>query len=169
MVWGFGLSSCSFSFYSFLLKPLLWHMEVPRLGVEAELQLPAYTTATATPDLSPICDLGFSLQQCWLLNSLSKARNWTCILILLVEFFTCWATMGTSFSFSFFPFLFPYPSTDGYTIQLFQHHLLKRLSLFALNCHCIIVKNLLSILCWVHFLVPLNWMSYFLVFANDTL
>ena len=31
--------------------------EVPRLGVEAELHLPAYTTATATPDLSLICDL----------------------------------------------------------------------------------------------------------------
>ena len=25
-------------------------MEVPRLGVESELQLPVYTTATATPD-----------------------------------------------------------------------------------------------------------------------
>ena len=25
-------------------------MEVPRLGVESELQLPAYATATATPD-----------------------------------------------------------------------------------------------------------------------
>ena len=24
----------------------LWHMEVPRLGVKLELQLPAYTTAT---------------------------------------------------------------------------------------------------------------------------
>jgi len=29
-------------------------MEVPRLGVELELQLPAYATATATPDLSLI-------------------------------------------------------------------------------------------------------------------
>ena len=28
-------------------------MEVPRLGVELELQLPAYTTATATPDPWP--------------------------------------------------------------------------------------------------------------------
>ena len=27
-------------------------MEVPRLGVELELQPPAYTTAIATPDLS---------------------------------------------------------------------------------------------------------------------
>ena len=34
-------------------------MEVPRLGVKMELQLPAYTVATAkaTLDLSHICDL----------------------------------------------------------------------------------------------------------------
>ena len=32
-------------------------MEVPGLGVESELQLPAYTTATATQDLSRVCDL----------------------------------------------------------------------------------------------------------------
>ena len=31
--------------------------EVPRLGVESELQLPAYTTATATWDPSHICEL----------------------------------------------------------------------------------------------------------------
>ena len=36
------------------------HMEVPRLGVESELQLPAYATATAMPDLSYICDLHHS-------------------------------------------------------------------------------------------------------------
>ena len=35
----------------------LWHMEVPRLGVKLELQLPAYTTATATPDPSLVHDL----------------------------------------------------------------------------------------------------------------
>ena len=32
-------------------------MEVPGLGVELELQLPAYARATATPDPSRICDL----------------------------------------------------------------------------------------------------------------
>ena len=32
------------------LQFLKWHMEVPRLGVESELPLLAYTTATATPD-----------------------------------------------------------------------------------------------------------------------
>ena len=41
---------------SIFLGPYPWHMEVPRLGVELELQLPAYTTATATPDLSHVCD-----------------------------------------------------------------------------------------------------------------
>ena len=30
-------------------------MEVPGLGVESELQLPAYATATATPDPSHVC------------------------------------------------------------------------------------------------------------------
>ena len=41
-------------FFFFFVFPELhpWHMEVPRLGVESELQLPAYTTATATWDLS---------------------------------------------------------------------------------------------------------------------
>ena len=32
------------------LGPQVWHMAVPRLGVELELQPPAYTTATATLD-----------------------------------------------------------------------------------------------------------------------
>ena len=32
------------------LGPHLWHMEAPRLGVKSEVQLPTYTTATATPD-----------------------------------------------------------------------------------------------------------------------
>ena len=30
------------------LGPRLRHMEIPKLGVESELQLPAYTTTTAT-------------------------------------------------------------------------------------------------------------------------
>ena len=42
--------------YSFHLH--LWHMEVPRLGVELELQPLAYTTATATPDPSCLGDTG---------------------------------------------------------------------------------------------------------------
>ena len=59
----------------------LWHMEVPRPGVASELQLPAYTTATATRDLCRVCDLDHSSQQRWILNPLSKARNRTHVLM----------------------------------------------------------------------------------------
>ena len=55
-------------------------MEVPRLGVKPELQLSAYTTATAMPDLTCVCDLHHSSQQRQILNPLSKARE-TCILM----------------------------------------------------------------------------------------
>ena len=34
------------------LEPHLWHMEVPKLGVKLELQLPAYASATAVPNPS---------------------------------------------------------------------------------------------------------------------
>ena len=37
-------------------------MEVPRLGVESELQLPAYTTASAMQDLSHVCKIHHSSQ-----------------------------------------------------------------------------------------------------------
>ena len=61
--------------FFFFLRPPLQHMEVPGLGVELELQLPTYTTATATPDLSRICDLCCNLLQYWILNPLSQARD----------------------------------------------------------------------------------------------
>ena len=76
---------CWEGFFSFcfvlFLGPHPWHMEVPVLGFESELQLLAYATAVATPDLSCICDLHHSLQHCWILNPLSSARGWTCILM----------------------------------------------------------------------------------------
>ena len=51
------------------------HMEVPRLGVKWELQLPAYTTVAATPDPSHVCDLHHSSWQCQIFNPLSEARD----------------------------------------------------------------------------------------------
>ena len=39
-----------FFFFLVFLGPHPRHMEVPRLGVKSELQRPAYSTATATPD-----------------------------------------------------------------------------------------------------------------------
>ena len=65
----------------FFLGPHLQHVEFPRLGIESELQGPAYTTATAMPDLSHICDLHYSSWQCWILNSLKEARDRTHVLM----------------------------------------------------------------------------------------
>ena len=50
-------------------------------GVELELQLQTYTTATAMPDLSPICELCCSLWQSGILRPLSGVRDQTCILM----------------------------------------------------------------------------------------
>ena len=50
-------------------------MEVPRLGGELELQLQAYTTATAMWDPTHVCSLHHSSCQQWILNPLSKARE----------------------------------------------------------------------------------------------
>ena len=43
-------------------------MEFPKLGFQSELQLPAYTTATATPEPSQVCDLHHSAWQRQILN-----------------------------------------------------------------------------------------------------
>ena len=45
-------------------------MDVPRLGVKSELQLPAYTTATSDP--SRTCNLHCSLPELGILNPLSR-------------------------------------------------------------------------------------------------
>ena len=76
--WGEDTSATTFSigtsFFSAFLGPLLQHVEV--LGcVVLELQLLAYTTATATSDPSLICDLYHSSWQCQILNPLSEARD----------------------------------------------------------------------------------------------
>ena len=77
------------SFFSLLL------MEVPRLGVELELQLPAYTTATATLDLSRIGGLHHSSRQCRIPNPLSKTRDRTCSLVDPSWIRFCCTTAGT--------------------------------------------------------------------------
>ena len=66
-----------FFFFFCFLGLLLWHMEVPRLRVQSELQLLAYTTATATSDPSRVCDLHRSSRQHQILNPLREARDQT--------------------------------------------------------------------------------------------
>ena len=58
------------------------HMEVPRLGVESEMQPLACTTATATPDPSLVHDLQGNTES---FNPLSEARDGTCILMRISQ------------------------------------------------------------------------------------
>ena len=56
-------------------------MEVPRLAVKSELELPAYAIAIATRDLSRICELHHSSPQCLIPDLLIKAKDRTLILM----------------------------------------------------------------------------------------
>ena len=73
-------------------------MEVPRLEMQSELQLSAYTTATAMWDLSSICDLHHSSQQLLILNSLSEAKDQIRLLMDASEIHFHCATMGIPLS-----------------------------------------------------------------------
>ena len=65
-------------FHLFLfLGPLFRHREIPRLGVESELQLLTYARATATRDPSHVSNLHHSSWQHRIVNPLSKARDRT--------------------------------------------------------------------------------------------
>ena len=85
--------------YLFIYLPTLglhpWHMEVPRLGVELELQLPDCATATATLDPSHIRSLCRNSWQRWILTPLSRARNQACFLTDTSPVRYHWATVGT--------------------------------------------------------------------------
>ena len=85
-----------FFFFFCLFRLHSWHMEVPRLGVESELQLPAYATATATKDLSHVHDLYHSSWQCWIPDPLSKARDRTYKLMDISQIHFCCTTTGNS-------------------------------------------------------------------------
>ena len=64
-------------------------MEVPRLGVELELQLPACGTAEQDPShISHICDLPHSSWQLGIFNPLSEARDQTHILMDTIRLIT---------------------------------------------------------------------------------
>ena len=104
------LPSQIFFFVFAFLGPHLRHMEVPRLGVESELQLSAYTTATALQDPSPICDLHRSFWQHRILNPLSGARDGTRNLMV-----TSWIC-------------FPFTTTGTPIFEIFHMKTLKKRS-----------------------------------------
>ena len=60
-------------FFFFSLGLHLWHMEVPGLRLESELELLAYTTAMPYP--SPVCDPHHSARQCQIFNQQGQGSN----------------------------------------------------------------------------------------------
>ena len=70
-------------------------MEIPRQGMELELQLPAYIIGTETPGLRHICDLHHYWQQNQILNPWSGTKDRTCILMDTSQVRYQWATMET--------------------------------------------------------------------------
>ena len=69
-----------FTIYLFiflLFRAVLAAYGSSQAGVKSELQPLAYSTATATPDPSHICNLHHSSWQRWIINPLSKGRDRT--------------------------------------------------------------------------------------------
>ena len=109
----------------------LQHMEVPKLGVQSELQLLAYTTATETWDPSQVCNLHHSSRQRQILNPLSEVRDGTHILMDSSWVHYHWAMMGIpwihvehlSFKFSdshvFFPSTVPFCHSSLLELMLY--------------------------------------------------
>ena len=64
-----------FFFFFFCLFCLFRATPVAYGGSQAGGLIGAYTTATAMPDPSRLCDLHHSSWQCWILDPLSKARG----------------------------------------------------------------------------------------------
>ena len=91
----FRIRGFQFHFYIYFLGPHPWHMEVPRLGVKLELQLPSYTRATAIPH--PSLPVAYATAPGNVESLTHRGRpgikptsSW-----ILVRFVTCWDTMGT--------------------------------------------------------------------------
>ena len=114
----FCMMSNSFSFFfSFIFLGLhLYHVEVPRLGTESELHLPAYTTTTATQDSSRLFDLRQGVQQRQTLNPLS---DWP------TDFLSSFSLPPSSFP----PSFLPSPSPLSLPLPLFSSSLHLLLSL----------------------------------------
>ena len=97
LIWGHSYLFIYLLIYFCILGPRPWYTEVPRLGIESELQLSAYPTAIAIQDLSRVCNLPHSSWQHQILKPLSEARDEPETSWLLVEFIST-ATMGTPHS-----------------------------------------------------------------------
>ena len=84
-----------FFFFFFFLGQHPWHMGVPRLGVQSELQLPVFVIAqqcqipAASVTYTAAHSNAGSLTH-WVRPGMDLISSW-----ILVGFVNCWATMGT--------------------------------------------------------------------------
>ena len=87
----------------FIISKVIWVFQdnirgiwkSPGQGFKSELQLLAYSTATAMQNLSRICNVHHSSLQRWIFNPLSKARDRTRIFMDTSWIHFCCATTGT--------------------------------------------------------------------------
>ena len=84
-----------FCFCLLRVAPLVYGSSLAKGEIRAAVVL-ACATATPTQDLSCICNLHQSSQQCQILNPLSEASVWTCVLMDTSWVPYCWALMGTA-------------------------------------------------------------------------
>ena len=87
----------SFSFFFFFFFFFLLFKATPAtyIGSQASGRVGAYTRATATSDLSRVCNLHHSSRHCRLLNPLSGARDGTCNLMIPSRIRFLCSMMGT--------------------------------------------------------------------------
>ena len=87
--------------YPFILPPFFFFRAIPAAYGSSQARgwigpLLAFTTATAMQlNRRCGCNLHHSSWQCPILNPLSEARDWTCILVDARMVCYCWAMMGT--------------------------------------------------------------------------
>ena len=121
-------------FFFFFLGPLPQHVEIPRIGVQSELQLLAYTTATAMPYPSHVLYRHHSSQPCQILNPLSEARDRTHNLMVLGWIhFHCTATGIPKSPIFFYMKTFP------------DNFLIKSARVFSVTCNRILTNQHSSI------------------------
>ena len=148
-------------FKNYIFPPFLGlhlqHMEVPRLGVTLELSLPAYATATATPDPSHSCKLHHCLWQRWILNPLSEARDRTHVLMDTGWVRYCWAMTGTLFTFYF--------EIVSSLCKSCKKSKKKYFAIFAQIPNCCRFCYFLSILRSLSFPLYPSWLYHFLSFC----
>jgi len=104
LIWELGFL---FSYFIYLLTYFCFFRATPEAygSSQARGHIRAISAglciAIATLDPSRVCDLHHSSWQCWILNPLSKVKNYTRILIDISWVHYRWATMGTPIVFDF--------------------------------------------------------------------